>query len=114
MLRDSTRIWVGSILVEEFTVDEDSTNKEVRMVATDAMEPAQARRLQRRRHSVQRLPNCVDILENIQGKWTLYELPDRAEYRHRNALAWAEDVYSEDDFLGCFGDASNRYNASNH
>ena len=37
ILRDSERIWLGSILVEEFTVDEDSTNKEVRMVATDAI-----------------------------------------------------------------------------
>ncbi len=37
VLRDSTRIWVGSILVEEFSVDEDSTNKEVRIVATDCL-----------------------------------------------------------------------------
>ena len=99
VLRDSTRIWVGSILVEEFSVDEDSTNKEVRIVATDALSLLKHVDYNDDGTAYSGYQTVYDILKNIQKKWSLYtylnEQNSGTEYR----LAWAEDVYSEDDYI---------------
>jgi len=99
VLRDSTRIWVGSILVEEFSVDEDSTNKEVRIVATDALSLLKHVDYNDDGTAYSGYQTVYDIVKNIQEKWSLYtylnEQNSGTEYR----LAWAEDVYSEDDYI---------------
>jgi hypothetical protein len=99
VLRDSTRIWVGSILVEEFSVDEDSTNKEVRIVATDCISLLKHVDYNNSGTAYTGYQTVYDILKNIQEKWSLYtylnEQNSGTEYR----LAWAEDVYSEDDYI---------------
>ena len=99
VLRDSTRIWVGSILVEEFSVDEDSTNKEVRIVATDCLSLLKHVDYNNSGTAYTGYQTVYDIVKNIQEKWSLYtylnEQNSGTEYR----LAWAEDVYSEDDYI---------------
>lgn len=99
VLRDSTRIWVGSILVEEFSVDEDSTNKEVRIVATDALSLLKHVDYNDDGTAYSGYQTVYDILKNIQEKWSLYTYLDEQNSGTEYRLAWAEDVYSEDDYI---------------
>ena len=99
VLRDSTRIWVGSILVEEFTVDEDSTNKEVTIVATDAVSLLRHVDYNNSGTAYTGYQTVYDILKNIQEKWSLYTYLDEQNSGTETRLAWAEDVYSEDDYV---------------
>jgi len=99
VLRDSTRIWVGSILVEEFSVDEDSTNKEVRIVATDALSLLKHVDYNDDGTAYTDYQTVYDILKNIQEKWTLYNYLNEQNSGTEYRLAWAEDVYSEDDYI---------------
>ena len=99
VLRDSTRIWVGSILVEEFSVDEDSTNKEVRIVATDALSLLKHVDYNDDGTAYSGYQTVYDILKNIQEKWTLYSYLDEQNSGTQLRLLWAEDVYSEDDYI---------------
>ena len=99
VLRDSTRIWVGSILVEEFSVDEDSTNKEVRIVATDALSLLKHVDYNNDGTAYSGFQTVYDILKNIQEKWSLYTYLDEQNSGTEYRLAWAEDVYNEDDYI---------------
>jgi len=99
VLRDSTRIWVGSILVEEFSVDEDSTNKEVRIVATDALSLLKHVDYNDDGTAYSGYQTVYDILKNIQEKWSLYSYLEEQNSGTEYRLAWAEDVYSEDDYI---------------
>ena len=99
VLRDSTRIWVGSILVEEFSVDEDSTNKEVRIVATDCLSLLKHVDYNNLGTAYTGYQTVYDIVKNIQEKWSLYTYLDEQNSGTEYRLAWAEDVYSEDDYI---------------
>ena len=99
VLRDSKRIWVGSILVEEFSVDEDSTNKEVRIVATDALSLLKHVDYNDDGTAYSGFQTVYDILKNIQEKWSLYTYLDEQNSGTEYRLAWAEDVYNEDDYI---------------
>ena len=69
VLRDSTRIWVGSILVEEFEVNEDSTNKEVTIVATDGLSLLRHVDYNNSGTAYTGYQTVYDIVKNIQQKW---------------------------------------------
>ena len=99
VLRDSTRIWVGSILVEEFSVNEDSTNKEVRIVATDCLSLLKHVDYNNSGTTYTGYQTVYDIVKNIQEKWSLYTYLDEQNSGTEYRLAWAEDVYSEDDYV---------------
>ena len=99
VLRDSNRIWVGSILVEEFSVDEDSTNKEVRIVATDCLSLLKHVDYNNSGTAYTGYQTVYDIVKNIQEKWSLYTYLNEQNSGTEFRLAWAEDVYSEDDYI---------------
>lgn len=99
VLRDNTRIWVGSILVEEFSVDEDSTNKEVRIVATDCLSLLKHVDYNNSGTAYTGYQTVYDIVKNIQEKWSLYTYLNEQNSGTEFRLAWAEDVYSEDDYI---------------
>lgn len=101
--RDSSRIWVGSILVEEFTVDEDSTNKEVQIVATDAISLLKHVDYNDDGTAYSGYQTVVEILENIQDKWALHDYLDEQSLSADSRISWAEDVYSEDDYIAALG-----------
>ena len=99
VLRDSQRIWVGSILVEEFVVNEDSTNKEVRIVATDALSLLKYVDYNDDGTAYEDYRTVLDIIKNIQEKWTCYTYLDEQTSGTDFRLLWSEDVYSEDDYI---------------
>lgn len=99
VLRDSTRIWVGSILVEEFEVNEDSTNKEVIIVATDGLSLLRHVDYNNSGTAYTGYQTVYDIVKNIQEKWSLYTYLNAQNSGTEYRLAWAEDVYSEDDYI---------------
>ena len=99
VLRDSTRIWVGSILVEEFEVNEDSTNKEVTIVATDGLSLLRHVDYNNSGTAYTGYQTVYDIVKNIQQKWSLYTYLNAQNSGTEYRLAWAEDVYSEDDYI---------------
>ena len=99
VLRDSTRIWVGSILVEEFEVNEDSTNKEVTIVATDGLSLLRHVDYNNSGTAYTGYQTVYDIVKNIQEKWSLYTYLNAQNSGTEYRLAWAEDVYSEDDYI---------------
>ncbi len=99
VLRDSTRIWVGSILVEEFEVNEDSTNKEVTIVATDGLSLLRHVDYNNLGTAYTGYQTVYDIVKNIQEKWSLYTYLNAQNSGTEYRLAWAEDVYSEDDYI---------------
>ena len=99
VLRDSTRIWVGSILVEEFEVNEDSTNKEVTIVATDGLSLLRHVDYNNSGTAYTGYQTVYDIVKNIQEKWSLYTYLNAQNSNTERRLAWAEDVYSEDDYI---------------
>lgn len=99
VLRDSTRIWVGSILVEEFEVNEDSTNKEVNIVATDGLSLLRHVDYNNSGAAYTGYQTVYDIVKNIQEKWSLYTYLNAQNSGTEYRLAWAEDVYSEDDYI---------------
>ncbi len=99
VLRDSSRIWVGSILVEEFEVNEDSTNKEVTIVATDGLSLLRHVDYNNSGTAYTGYQTVYDIVKNIQEKWSLYTYLNAQNSGTEYRLAWAEDVYSEDDYI---------------
>lgn len=99
VLRYSTRIWVGSILVEEFEVNEDSTNKEVTIVATDGLSLLRHVDYNNSGTAYTGYQTVYDIVKNIQEKWSLYTYLNAQNSGTEYRLAWAEDVYSEDDYI---------------
>ena len=85
VLRDSTRIWVGNILVEEFGVDEDSTNKEVRIVATDALSLLKHVDYNNSGTCLHWVPNSVRYCKEDTGEVGLYTYLSRTAAR---SIAW--------------------------
>jgi len=71
----------------------------VRMVATDAISLLKHVDYNDDGTAYSGYQTVLAILENIQGKWTLYDYLTEQNTGTETRLAWAEDVYSEDDFL---------------
>ncbi len=95
--RDSTVIWVGSILNEQFEYTEDSAQREVRIVATDALSLLKdidysdngARYTGRQTLDV--------VIKNIADKWPLHTYLNGKSLGAATRFFWADDVYSTDD-----------------
>ena len=95
--RDSTVIWVGSILNEQFEYTEDSAQREVRIVATDALSLLKdidysddgARYTGRQTLDV--------VIKNIADKWPLHTYLNGKNLGAAKRFFWADDVYSTDD-----------------
>ena len=99
ILRDDTRIWVGTILCEQVDLLESTPVQSFRIVATDGLSLLK---------NVDYNDNGTaytgfhivldDILKNIQEKWTTWSYLDNqngSEIR----LEIADDVYSTDDYI---------------
>ena len=99
ILHDSNRLWVGSILVEEFTVDEDSTVQEVRITATDAISLLRHVDYNNSGAAYTGYQTVDTILKNIQEKWSCYSYLNSENSGTEYRIAWAEDIYSDDDYI---------------
>ena len=95
--RDSTVIWVGSILNEQFEYTEDSAQRQVRIVATDALSLLKdidysndgARYTGRQTLDV--------VIKNVADKWPLHTYLNGKNLGAAKRFFWADDVYSTDD-----------------
>ena len=99
VLRDTARIWVGTILVEQVDLLESSSTQKLRIVATDGL--SLLRNVDYNNNGTAYTGHQIvldDILNNIQQKWLLYEYLD-AQNTSANRIEIADDVYSTDDMV---------------
>lgn len=94
--KGSSIFWIGSLLVDEFTVNETSAQKEVRLVATDGISLLRNVDYNNAGTPYDESQTVLEILENINEKWVLYDYA-AAETSRRFAI-W-EDVYNTDDYV---------------
>lgn len=94
--KGSSIFWIGSLLVDEFTVNETSAQKEVRLVATDGISLLRNVDYNNAGTPYDEYQTVLEILENINEKWVLYDYA-AAETSRRFAI-W-EDVYNTDDYV---------------
>tara|TARA_S200002703_G_scaffold37901_1_gene33183 strand:- start:1809 stop:5042 length:3234 start_codon:yes stop_codon:yes gene_type:complete len=98
VLKDGTRYWLGSILVEEFSITEDSQIRQVDITASDAISLLKHVDYNNAGTAYTGAQTIYEILINIQEKWALYAyLEDNTTTEAR--FNWAEDVYSLDDYI---------------
>ena len=97
--RDSTVIWVGSILNEQFEYTEDSAQREVRIVATDALSLLKDIDYSDNgaRYTGQQTLDVV--IKNIADKWPLHTYLNGKSLGAAKRFVWADDVYSTDDAM---------------
>jgi len=94
--KGSSIFWIGSLLVDEFTVNETSAQKEVRLVATDGISLLRNVDYNNAGSPYTTVQTVLEIIENINEKWLLYDYA-AAETSRRFAI-W-EDVYNTDDYV---------------
>lgn len=94
--KGSDIFWIGSLLVDEFTVNETSAQKEVRLVATDGISLLRNVDYNDAGSPYTTSQTVLEIIENINEKWLLYDYA-AAETSRRFAI-W-EDVYNTDDYV---------------
>ena len=94
--KGSQIFWIGSLLVDEFTVNETSAQKEVRLVATDGLSLLRNVDYNDAGTPYTTSQTVLEIIENINEKWLLYDYA-AAETSRRFAI-W-EDVYNTDDYV---------------
>lgn len=97
--RDSTVIWVGSILNEQFQYTEDSAQREVRIVATDALSLLKNIDYNNSGTAYTGFQTLAAVIENIADKWPLHTYLDGKSLGAIKRFAWADDVYSTDDVI---------------
>ena len=99
VLRDSERIWVGTILCDEAQLLESSPIQTFRLVATDGL--SLLKNVDYNDNGTAYTGDQIiwdDILTNIQEKWTTWSyLNDQNSTAIR--LEMADDVYSTDDYV---------------
>jgi len=94
--KGSQIFWIGSLLVDEFTVNETSAQKEVRLVATDGISLLRNVDYNDAGTPYTTSQTVLEIIENINEEWLLYDYA-AAETSRRFAI-W-EDVYNTDDYV---------------
>jgi len=99
VLQDSSRLWVGPMLVEEFVVEESSSVKQVQMSAGDGVNLLRYVDYNNNGTAYTGAQKVHQILNNVQAKWACYDYLDAQNSGTEYRLAWAEDVYNEDDYL---------------
>ena len=100
VLRDSERIWVGTILCEQVDITESSPVQSLRIVATDGL--SLLKNVDYNDNGTAYTGFHVifdDILTNIQEKWTTYDYLSAQTLSGNVRLEMADDVYSTDDIL---------------
>ena len=99
VLRETERIWVGTILVEQVDLLESSSTQKLRIVATDGI--SLLRNVDYNNNGTAYTGSHIildDILNNIQQKWLLYAYLDE-QNTSANRIEIADDVYSTDDLV---------------
>lgn len=99
IIQDSTSIWVGNILVEEFSVAEDSAQRAVRFVASDGISLLRNVDYNDDGTAYTGYQTIKDILQNIQEKWVLWDYMDEQYSGTTARITVVDDVYSEDDYV---------------
>lgn len=99
IIRDSVSIWVGNILVEEFSVSENSATREVRLVATDGIGLLRNVDYNNAGTAYTGYQTVKDILLNIQEKWVLWDYMNGQYSGTTKRVVVADDVYSTDDWI---------------
>lgn len=99
VLQDSSRLWVGPMLVEEFVVEESSSVKQVQISAGDGVNLLRYVDYNNNGTAYTGAQKVHQILNNIQAKWACYDYLNAQNSGTEYRLAWAEDVYNEDDYL---------------
>ena len=95
--RDSTVIWVGSILNEQFEYTEDSAQREVRIVATDALSLLKDIDYSDDGTRYTGRQTLDVVIKNIAEKWPLHTYLNGKNLGAAKRFFWADDVYSTDD-----------------
>lgn len=98
VIYDSASIWVGNILVEEISVSEDSAQRGVRFVASDAIGLLRNVDYNNAGTAYTGYQTVQNIFKNIQEKWVLWDYMN-AQYTTENRLVFVDDVYSTDDYI---------------
>ena len=99
ILRDTERIWVGTILVEQVDLLESSSTQKLRIVATDGL--SLLRNVDYNDDGTAYTGHQIvldNILNNIQQKWLIYNYLDE-QNTTANRIEIADDVYSTDDMV---------------
>lgn len=99
ILRDGTRIWVGSILIEQVDLLESTPTQTLRIVATDGL--ALLKNVDYNNNGTAYTGYQIlfdNILSNIQEKWVLWPYLDD-ENIGGPRIELADDVYSPEDYI---------------
>lgn len=100
ILRDDTRIWVGTILCEQVDLLESSPIQSLRIVATDGLSLLKNVDYNDDGTAYDGFQVVLDdILTNIQEKWTTWSYLDDQNSGSTIRLEMADDVYSTDDYV---------------
>jgi len=97
--RDSSVIWVGSILNEQFEYTEDSAQRQVRIVATDALSLLKDIDYSDNGARYTGGQTLDVVIKNIADKWPLHTYLNGKSLGAAKRFVWADDVYSTDDAL---------------
>ena len=95
--RDSTLVWCGVLLIEQFRITEDSALRDLKLVASDAISLLKNVDYNNAGTEYTGYQTVYQLLQNLQEKTTTWSYLNSVLSAHVR-LAWAEDVVSIDDY----------------
>lgn len=98
IIQDSATLWVGTILVEEVSVEENSAQRAVKFGASDGISMLRNEDYNNNGSAYQGYQTIKGILENIQEKWVVWDYMNAQHSGTTARFHIVDDVYSEDDY----------------
>ena len=95
--RDSTLVWCGVLLIEQFRITEDSALRDLKLVASDAISLLKNVDYNDAGTMYTGYQTVYQLLQNVQEKTTTWAYLNSVLSANVR-LAWAEDVVSIDDY----------------
>lgn len=99
VLQSGDTIWVGTILIDQASIDENSAVKSFRIVASDGLSLLRNVDYNNSGTAYTGYQEVLRMFQNIQEKWVLWDYIVAIAGGTDHRLSWIEDVYNEDDLL---------------
>ena len=99
VLQGGDTIWVGTILIDQTSIDENSAVRSFRIVASDGISLLRNVDYNNNGTAYTGYQEILRMFQNIQEKWVLWDFITQIAGGTDYRLSWIEDVYNEDDVL---------------
>lgn len=99
VLQGGDTIWVGTILIDQTSIDENSAVRSFRIVASDGISLLRNVDYNNNGTAYTGYQEILRMFQNIQEKWVLWDFITQIASGTDYRLSWIEDVYNEDDVL---------------